>query len=145
MYPEPTAHPRDHLGFTENFGEPHFVFILLLISGCAGSSVLRGLFSSCSGRRLLSSCGVWGSHRGGFLYCGARAAGSAAFSNCNSQALWHRLIVAEHRLSAPWHVGSSWTRDQTRLLHWQADSLPLSHQGSPWKFSFMIHCSIDFD
>ena len=25
---------------------------------------------------------------------------------------------------------SSWPRDQTSLLHWQADSLPLSHQGS---------------
>ena len=28
--------------------------------------------------------------------------------------------------------GSSWLRDHTRVsLHWQADSLPLSHQGSP--------------
>ena len=26
------------------------------------------------------------------------------------------------------HVGSSWIRDQIRLLHWQVDSLPLSHQ-----------------
>ena len=29
------------------------------------------------------------------------------------------------------HVGSSGTRNQTRLLHWQADSLPLSPQGRP--------------
>ena len=28
------------------------------------------------------------------------------------------------------HVESSWIRDQTCLLHWQADSWPLSHQGS---------------
>ena len=27
-------------------------------------------------------------------------------------------------LVALWHVGSSWTRDWTGLLHWQADSLP---------------------
>ena len=29
------------------------------------------------------------------------------------------------------HVGSSQTRDWTCLLHWQVNSLPLSHQGSP--------------
>ena len=30
------------------------------------------------------------------------------------------------------HVGSSWTQGSNLcLLHWQADSLPLSHQGSP--------------
>ena len=29
--------------------------------------------------------------------------------------------------------GSSWPRDRTHLLHWQADSLPLSHLGSPSK------------
>ena len=30
------------------------------------------------------------------------------------------------------HVRSSWTRDRTWvLLHWQADSLSLSHQGKP--------------
>ena len=30
-----------------------------------------------------------------------------------------------------WHVGSSQTKNRTRLLHWQVDSLPLCHQGSP--------------
>ena len=35
-------------------------------------------------------------------------------------------------LAAPWHVRSSWIRDRTLcLLHWQADCLLLSHQGSP--------------
>ena len=28
--------------------------------------------------------------------------------------------------------GSSWSRDEPGLLHWQVDSLPLSHQGSLW-------------
>ena len=33
---------------------------------------------------------------------------------------------------APRHVGSSQTRAPTRVpLHWQADSQPLRHQGSP--------------
>ena len=30
-----------------------------------------------------------------------------------------------------WHMGSSQIRDQVCLLHWQVDSLLLSHQGSP--------------
>ena len=59
----------------------HFSFIkkkkfYLFIFGCAGSSFLRGLFSSCSERGLLSSCGArvsyWG---GGFSYYGARTLG----------------------------------------------------------------------
>ena len=33
-------------------------------------------------------------------------------------------------LVAPWHVGSYQTWDRTCLLNRQADSLPLSHQGS---------------
>ena len=49
-----------------------------------------------------------------------------------------RLPVLDHRLelrltgpAASWHVGSSGTRDPTPCpLHWQADSPPLSHQGS---------------
>ena len=53
----------------------------------------------------------------------------------------------EHRLNScgAWalqYVKSSWIRNRTRVscLHWQADSLPLSHQGSPPLFSF----SLDF-
>ena len=35
-------------------------------------------------------------------------------------------------LDAMQHVGSSLIRDRTLcLLHWQAESLPLSHQGIP--------------
>ena len=34
-------------------------------------------------------------------------------------------------LVAPRHVGSSWIRSNPCLLHWQADSLPLSYQGKP--------------
>ena len=43
-----------------------------------------------------------------------------------SQLLWLTGLVA------PRHVGSSQTRARTRVpLHWQADSQPLCHQGSP--------------
>ena len=41
----------------------------------AGSSSLHGLFSSRRERGLLSSCGVWASHCGGFSRFGVRAAG----------------------------------------------------------------------
>ena len=39
-------------------------------------------------------------------------------------------------IAIPFSRGSSWTRDRTCtscicLLHWQTDSLPLNHQGSP--------------
>ena len=36
------------------------------------------------------------------------------------------------------HMGSAWTWDQSRLLHWQADFfLPLNHQGSPHHIFFV--------
>ena len=42
---------------------------------------------------------------------------------------------------APRYVGSSQTRARTRVpLHWQADSQPLRHQGSPG-LVFGIACS----
>ena len=53
-------------------------------------------------------------------------------------------LVLEHRLNScgaqavsPQHMGSSQIRDQIHV-HWQADSLPLSHQGSPL-LHFLIH------
>ena len=49
-------------------------FIYLFIFGCAGSSLLHGLFSSCGKQGLLSSCGVQASHCCGFS-CGAWALG----------------------------------------------------------------------
>ena len=48
-----------------------------------------------------------------------------SFSSCGWKAVEHRCAG----LVAVPHVGSSWIRDQT--LHWQVDSLWLSHQGSP--------------
>ena len=51
---------------------------------------------------------------------------AAASLWAQAQQLWHTSLVA------PWHVGSFHTRDRM-LLPGQADSLPLSHQGSPWQ------------
>ena len=53
-----------------------FAFFLFNVGVCcAGSSLLRGLFSSCGKRELLSSCSVQASHCGGFSCCRAQALG----------------------------------------------------------------------
>ena len=98
-----------------------FIFVLLFISfyliififGCAGASLLQGLFSSCGNRRLFSSCGAWASHCGGFsrAHRGSRA---------QAQWLWHT------GLAPPRHVGSFLIRDRSHvscfgrhiLYHW---------------------------
>ena len=56
-----------------------------------------------------------------------------------AQQLWHMDLVA------PRHVGFSRTKDLNCLLHWQADSLPLSHQGSTvYKFWQRLKFSMGF-
>ena len=47
-------------------------FIYLLIYGCAGSSLLHGLFPSCEEQGLPSSCGARAFHCSGFSLCGDR-------------------------------------------------------------------------
>ena len=80
-------------------------------------------FFSCDGWELLSSCGAQASRFGGFSCCGARAQGSGL------QWLWQRGLVA------PWHVGSSWTRDQTCV---SCIGRQILKQESP-KSSFFTH------
>ena len=60
-----------------------FTFCSFFLSGCAGSSLLRGLFSSCRERGLLSSCGPWASHLSGFPWGGAQALGCPGFGCCS--------------------------------------------------------------
>ena len=61
----------------------------------------------------------------------------SGFSNCGAGAQQLR----ETGLVDPQHAGPSQTRDRTHLLHCQADSLPLSHKGSPttWFFNLDVH------
>ena len=73
----------------------HFLFFLkkyfyLFIFGCAGSSLLWGLFSSCAERGLLFSYGGWATHCVASSICRAQTR-CAGFSSCGSQALEHRL------------------------------------------------------
>ena len=90
--------------------------------------------------RFFSSCGA--SHCGGFSCCGTQALGMRAslavahgLRSCSSRALECRLNSCGTELRCRQHVGSSWITDQTLcLLHWQVDSSPLSHRGSPGPF-----------
>ena len=68
-----------------------FFKFYLLIFGCAGSSLLLGLFSRRREQGLLFSCGAQPSHCSGFSCCGSRALELAGFSSCGSQAIEHRL------------------------------------------------------
>ena len=130
----------------------------LFIYGCAGSLLLHLLFSSCSKWGLLSSCRARASHCSGFLLHtqhGLQVLGLLWLWHVGSTVPAHEL----HVLTVPAHGLHVLTvsahglhflivlahglhffeshgifPDQGLnlcLLYWQADSLPLSHQGSP--------------
>ena len=63
--------------------------------GCDGASLVHGLLSSCRKLGLLSSCGSWASHSGGFS-CKAWALGHGGFSSCGTwaQQLWYMGSIA---------------------------------------------------
>ena len=67
-----------------------------------------------------SNCGVQASHCNGVSCCGAWALGCSGFSSCG---MWAQLLWGMWDLS---RAGI-----KPCLLHWQVDSLPLSHQGNP--------------
>ena len=60
----------------------------LFFCGCAGSSLLCGLFSSCSKQGLISGCDARASYCDGFSHCEALALGTRA-----SVVVAHELIV----------------------------------------------------
>ena len=102
--------------------------MLLFNFGCTGSSMLRRLFSSCSQRLLLSSCGARASHWVASLVW--------------AQALGHTGSVVEaHGLSSPMTCGI-FLDQGTNLCppHWQVDSLPPDQQGSLLML-FLIICA----
>ena len=100
-----------------------YLFIYLCYTG----SLLQGrLFSSCAEQGLPFCCGVQASHCGGFSCCSAWVQGYTG------------PVVLGHRLSCS--TACRIFLDQGSnlcLLHWQVDSLPLSHQGSP---IILIYC-----
>ena len=112
--------------------------IYLCISGYVGSSLPCSLYFSCDGRGPLSSGDVLASHCSGFSCCRAHRAH-------RFQQLWHMRsgvaapglqsrgpIVMVRGLSCS--VACEIFPNQGMnlcLLHWQVDSSPVSHQGSP--------------
>ena len=117
-----------------------FFLILFLFIYCWLCWVFAGaqVFSSCGEQRLLSSwCAA--SHCSGFSCCRAWAlcgqtsiVVACGLSSCDSWSLEHKLTIVAHGLScfAACGIFRDWALNLC-LLHWQADSLSLSHQGSP--------------
>ena len=94
------------------------LFTYLFISDWAGSSLLRVL---------LCSCRAQASHLSGFFCYGAqtRVHGLRQLRYAGSVVVAHWLSCftsCEIFLDQGWNLC---------LLHWQEDSLPLSHEGSP--------------
>ena len=102
------------------------IIIYVLILGLTGFLSLHRLSSSCGECGVLSRCGVRASHCDGFSCCTAWTQEHLSLSSCGSWAPERRLSSCG--LVAPRHVGSSRIRARWNpcLLHWQADSLPLS-------------------
>ena len=99
--------------------------------------LLPRLFSSCDKQELIVKLRWQASHRGGFSCCGALALRCVGFSSCGSQRLGHRPNSVEHGLSGFVARGSFMGQELNPcLLHWQEDSLPPSHQGSPRPITF---------
>ena len=123
------------------------IFKNLLIFGCAGSSLLLGLFFSCGEWGLLSSCCMPASLCSGFSFCGAQAQGCMGFCSCSTwaQYLWFLNSRAQAQeswritLAALSHVASSRIRDRTHvsyigtqmLYHWAT-------REAPWFFFYVF-------
>ena len=123
-----------HFGFQANMKKKIFFLTVFTYFGCAGWAAWAFSLVVESGTTL--SSGAWASYCGGFsCCCGPWARGHAGLSSCSSQALGHRLNSCGACGSGASLLHSMWDLPHqgsiSCLLHWQADSLPLSHQGSP--------------
>ena len=86
-----------------------------------------------------------GSERGP-LFIAVRGPLTVAASPCGAQALDAQAVVVAHGLSCSASCGIFLDQGSNPCpLHWQADSQPLRHQGSPEKFNFFnVAKPIDF-
>ena len=128
------------------------LFICLFIFGCSRSPLLHRLFSSCGEWGLLPSWGAWAFHGGGLSCCRARALGTGlqqlqpAGSVAGAPRHWSTgSVIVARGFSCSMVCGI--LQDQGSnpcLLHWQADSWSLSHQGSSnifltlWTASYLL-------
>ena len=110
-------------------------FIHLCLAALVRTAVQA--FSSCSERGPLPGGSAWAS----LVARGLQAVWASAVvphvpSRCSSRLQSTGSIVVTRELVARQHVGSSPDCGSNPcLLHWQADSLPPSHQGSPHMLS----------
>ena len=108
------------------------IFILLYLFVCfdyCGSLLLLGFFSSWSERELLF---IVGSSLQWLLLLQRWALGLKGSVAVVPGLLNTGSVVVAHRLSCSMASGIFPNEESNLgLLHWQVDSLPLSHQGSP--------------
>ena len=106
-------------------------FLKILFLLCRVFCGCMQAFCSCD-ELLLSSCGAWVSRCSGFSRCRAQAPGHEGFSSCSLQALeCTQNVVLHGRSHSVAHGIFPDQRSNQCPLHWQADSSPLSHRGSP--------------
>ena len=98
-----------------------FKSLFIFIFGCTGSLLLHVGFPQLWSARATLQLRCINSSFHGVSCCGAEPLGHAVFSSCGT---WALLL---HSMCNPLDQGSN-----PCLLHWQAGSLPLNHQGSPF-------------
>lgn len=102
----PEARPASRLGEVVQRIRVQFVFVFLIIFGCAGPLLLRGVFLAAASRGLLSGCGRL-APRGGCSCRGAQVLGhvssAAAAPGLQAQArqLWHTALAALQHVGLP--------------------------------------------
>ena len=114
----------------------------LLFLGSAGSSLLHELFfSGCGEWGLLPSCDAQASRYSGFSCCRAQAQGHSGFRTVAPWLYSTGSIVGVYGLSCSvaCRIFPGQGLLNLYLLNWQADSLPLSQQGS-LPIAFGINC-----
>ena len=108
------------------------LFIYLFIFVCVGSSLLCVGFLQLFRAGATLHCGARASHCGGFSCFRARDLGARA-SVVLARGLWSAgSVVVVHGLSCSAACGIFPDQGSNSCpLHWQMDSYPLHHQGSP--------------
>ena len=114
-------------------------YFILFIFGCVGSSLLHVGFLQLRRAGVTLRCGARASHCSGFSHCGARALGARAsvVAAHGLSIVTHGLqstgsVVVAHKLSCSTACGIFLDQGSNSCpLHWQVDSQPLRHQGSP--------------
>ena len=96
-----------------------FIYLFIYIFGCVGRSFRAGAFSSCG-------------ERGATLHRGARASHYRGLSLRSTGSRRACSVVVAHGTSCSAACGIFPDQGSNPCpLHWQADSQPLRHQGSP--------------